>query len=112
MTQDDISRRLLLTSEICQQLQLYAQEITREKVSRAYLEAFASRALRRCAELYTLSRPEAFGAPDTASCPPQAAWTDHMTANVIYPPLLPDNIARPDASNPAQAPAAKEESGR
>lgn len=61
MTQDDITRRLLLTSEICQQLQLYAQEITRENVSRAYLESFASRALKRCAQLYVLSRPEEFG---------------------------------------------------
>ncbi len=60
MIQDDITRRLLLTSEICQQLQLYAQEITRENVSRAYLESFASRALKRCAQLYVLSRPEAF----------------------------------------------------
>jgi hypothetical protein len=61
MTQDELSRRLLLTSKICQQLQLYAQEITRENVSRAYLESFASRALKRCAELYTLSRPDALG---------------------------------------------------
>jgi hypothetical protein len=58
MTQDQISARLLLTSEICQQLQLYAQEITRENASRAFLESFASRALKCCAVLYTLSRPE------------------------------------------------------
>jgi hypothetical protein len=69
MTQDDISRRLLLTSEICQQLQLYAQEITRENASRAYFEAFASRALKRCAQLYVLSRPEAFGEPDALGGP-------------------------------------------
>lgn len=61
MTQDDICRRLLLTSEIAQQLQLYAQEIIREDASRLYLEHFASRALTRCAELYALSRPEALG---------------------------------------------------
>jgi hypothetical protein len=57
MTQDELCRRLLLTSEICQQLQLYAQEITRETPSRAFLESFASRALKRCAELYALSTP-------------------------------------------------------
>jgi hypothetical protein len=55
-------RCLLLTSEISEQLQLYAQEITRENVSRSYLEAFASRALRRCAELYAISR-EGIAAP-------------------------------------------------
>jgi hypothetical protein len=57
MTQDELCRRLLLTSEIYQQLQLYAQEITRDNPSRAFLESFASRALKRCAELYALSTP-------------------------------------------------------
>jgi hypothetical protein len=60
MTHDELSRRLLLTTEICQQLQFYVQEITRENPSRAFLESFASRALKRAAELYALSRPEAF----------------------------------------------------
>lgn len=69
MTQDELSRRLLLTSEICQQLQLYAQEITRENVSRAYLESFASRALKRCAELYSLSRPAATAPAEPAPSP-------------------------------------------
>jgi hypothetical protein len=69
MTHDEVSKRLLLTSDICQQLQLYAQEITRDNVTRAYLESFASRALKRCAELYALSRPEAFAAPEQAQVP-------------------------------------------
>lgn len=73
MTHDELSRRLLLTSEICQQLQLYAQEITRDNCSRAYLESFASRALKRCAELYALSRPDAFGPAEAQPVSPAPA---------------------------------------
>lgn len=85
MTQDDITRRLLLTSEICQQLQLYAQEITRENVSRAYLEAFSTRALKRAAQLYVLSQADAFEpveaqpvsqAPDRTEAPAELRLVD------------------------------------
>lgn len=79
MTHDELSRRLLLTSEICQQLQLYAQEITRDNCSRAYLESFASRALKRCAELYALSRPESF----SVNKEPGAAPPDARTAQIV-----------------------------
>ncbi|HQR22425.1 MAG TPA: hypothetical protein PKV98_16275 [Burkholderiaceae bacterium] len=78
MTQDDIARRLLLTSEICQQLQLYAQEITRENASRAYLEAFATRALKRCAQLYVLSRSEAFDPPEVRPVSPTPDRTEAL----------------------------------
>jgi hypothetical protein len=87
MTQDDTTRRLLLTSEICLQLQLYAQEITRENVSRAYLESFASRALKRCAELYALSRPEALPVPK------QAQPVSPTPLRVIKPTEEPTNAA-------------------
>ena len=73
MTHEELSQRLLLTSEICQQLQLYAQEITRDKASRAFLESFASRALKRCAELYALSRPEASATPAPSPQIPEQA---------------------------------------
>lgn len=91
MTQDQISARLLLTSEICQQLQLYAQEITREDFSRAYLESFASRALKRCAELYALSRPEALAtagaqpaSPPENVLPLRGGFEPALNASVLH----------------------------
>jgi hypothetical protein len=55
MTDEQLGQRLQLTADIALYLQLYGQEATRAEPSRAYLEAHASRILRRAAELFAAS---------------------------------------------------------
>jgi hypothetical protein len=68
MTDEQLSQRLQLTADITLYLQLYADEATRAEPSRAYLEAHASRILKRAAELFAASRQPA-GAEVRASAP-------------------------------------------
>jgi hypothetical protein len=78
MTQDELAQRLLLTAEIAQHIQLYANEATRAEPTRAWLEAHAGRTLKAAARLYAASLPPARLAADHPTPP-----LDARTAQIV-----------------------------
>jgi hypothetical protein len=78
MTQDELAQRLLMTAEIAQHIQLYANEATRPAPTRAWLEAHAARTLKAAARLYAASLPPA--RPAAEDIPPPL---DARTAQIV-----------------------------